>query len=177
MPAAVTPGLDRPVPFTLTRRGQAAADFPPIVCLCGSTRFHDQFRRANLRLTLAGQIVLSIGCDTKSDADLAAAADLGGGLAGVKARLDELHRRKIDLADYVLVLNIGGYIGDSTRAEIRYARAAGKPVTYLQPRGRPAPPGAEDIAAGQWACQSCGAAYFGTAPEHGRCPHCPGSAA
>jgi hypothetical protein len=157
-----------PVPFTLTPAAHAALGFPPIVCLCGSTRFHDQFRAANLRLTLAGQIVLSIGCDTRSDADLAAAAEL----AGVKSRLDELHRRKIDLADYVLVLNVGGYIGDSTRAEIAYARAQGKPVTYLQPPGHPAPPAAEDIAAGQWACRDCGAAFFGSAPEHGRCPDC-----
>jgi hypothetical protein len=163
---------DCPIPFTLTPAAHAAMGFPPIVCLCGSTRFHDQFRAANLRLTLAGQVVLSIGCDTKSDADLAAAAQLGGGLAGVKARLDELHKRKIDLADYVLVLNVGGYIGESTRAEIAYARAAGKPVTYLQPPGRPAPPAAEDIAAGQWACSCCDLAWFGAEPENGLCPDC-----
>lgn len=105
--------------------------FPPIVCLCGSTRFYDEFRRANLRLTLAGQIVLSIGCDTKSDGDLAAAAEFGADPAEVKTRLDDLHKRKIDLADYVLVLNVGGYIGDSTRSEIAYATTQGKPVHYL----------------------------------------------
>lgn len=106
---------------------------PLVVCLCGSTRFYDEFRRANLRLTLAGHIVLSIGCDTRSDDDLAAAAESGADLAGVKHRLDELHKRKIDLADYVLVLNVGGYTGESTRSEISYALAHGKPVRYLEP--------------------------------------------
>jgi hypothetical protein len=128
-------GPDRPVPYTLTSKALAALPsvgaFPPVVCLCGSTRFYNEFRRANLRLTLAGQIVLSIGCDTKSDGDLAAADDFGPDPALVKARLDELHKRKIDLADYVLVINVGGYIGDSTRSEIAYAAAHGKPVRYL----------------------------------------------
>ena len=102
---------------------------PRIVCLCGSTRFFDAFRAANLRLTLGGEIVLSIGCDTKSDADLGVVA---GDLAPAKAALDELHKRKIDLADYVLVLNVGGYIGESTRGEIEYANSLGKPVRFLE---------------------------------------------
>jgi hypothetical protein len=103
---------------------------PQIVCLCGSTRFFDAFRQANLRLTLAGVIVLSIGCDTKSDADLGIVA---GDLAPAKAALDELHKRKIDLADEVLVLNVGGYVGESTRSEIEYAEKIGRPVRYLEP--------------------------------------------
>jgi hypothetical protein len=102
---------------------------PLIVCLCGSTRFSDAFRAANLRLTLAGEIVLSIGCDTKSDAVLGIIAGDGG---AVKAALDELHKRKIDLADYILVLNVGGYIGESTRSEIEYADKIGRPVSYLE---------------------------------------------
>jgi hypothetical protein len=108
-------------------------DFPRIVVLCGSTRFPGAFREANLRLTLAGQVVLSIGCDTKSDADLAAAASLGDDPAAVKARLDDLHRWKIDLADEVLVVSDAetGYFGDSTAGEIAYANAAGKPVAYM----------------------------------------------
>ena len=102
---------------------------PRIVCLCGSTRFSDAFRAANLRLTLAGEIVLSIGCDTKSDGDLGIIA---GDLAPAKAALDELHKRKIDLADYVLVVSDeSGYYGDSTRGEIAYARSHGKPVRFL----------------------------------------------
>jgi len=105
---------------------------PVIVCLCGSTRFYDTFGQVNLERTLAGEIVLSIGCDFRSDTDLASAGTLGKNLEQVKRELDELHKRKIDLADYVLVLNVGGYIGDSTRSEISYATAEGKPVTYLE---------------------------------------------
>lgn len=103
---------------------------PEIVVLCGSTRFGDAFREANLRLTLEGHIVLSIGCDTKSDDQLAAAFAAHGD--DLKARLDELHKRKIDLADRVYVLNLGGYVGESTRSEIEYALKLGKLVTYLE---------------------------------------------
>jgi hypothetical protein len=105
---------------------------PPIVVLCGSTRFGDAYRAANLRETLAGKIVLSIGCDTRSDADLAAAGELGQDMEATKAMLDELHLRKIDRADEVLVLNVSGYIGESTRREIDYAIEHGKPVRYLE---------------------------------------------
>lgn len=104
---------------------------PPIVCLCGSTRFGAAFREANLRRTLAGEIVLSIGCDTKADADLAAAAEFGADPEAVKADLDQLHRRKVDLADYVLVVSDEtGYFGQSTAGEIRYAIEHGKPVRF-----------------------------------------------
>lgn len=105
-------------------------DRPTIVCLCGSTRFFDEFRRQNLRLTLAGVIVLSIGCDTKADGDIAEIQDVDQ----AKADLDELHKRKIDLADELYVLNVGGYIGESTRSEIDYAHRHGKPITYLEAR-------------------------------------------
>lgn len=107
-------------------------DRPPIVCLCGSSRFYDAFRAANLRLTLAGEIVLSIGCDTKSDGDLAAALGPDAHRERVKADLDALHKRKIDLADYVLVLNVGDYIGESTQSEIAYAVEHGKPVLWIE---------------------------------------------
>ena len=100
--------------------------FPRIVCLCGSTRFMEAFQEANLRETLAGRIVLSVGCDTKSDAMLGLSPE-------IKAMLDELHKRKIDLAHEILVLNVGGYIGASTRSEIAYAKTEGKAVRYLEP--------------------------------------------
>jgi hypothetical protein len=104
---------------------------PRVVCLCDSTRFGNFFHAANLRLTLAGEIVLSIGCDTKNDADLAAAGDLGHDVAQAKVSLDELHKRKIDMADYVhVVSDESGYFGNSTLGEIEYALAHGKPVTY-----------------------------------------------
>src|SRR6266568_1729570 len=91
---------------------------PTIICLCGSTRFSQAFHDENLRETLLGRIVLSIGCDFKSDHDLMIAGDL---TEEDKERLDELHLRKIDLADEILVLNVNGYIGQSTRREIEYA--------------------------------------------------------
>lgn len=116
---------------------------PRIVCLCGSTRFGEAFREANLRETLKGRIVLTIGCDTRSDLDLfgdagitALSDDAGENArraAGIKAELDELHLRKIDLADEILVLNVGGYIGKSTSREVAYAVETGKPVRYLEP--------------------------------------------
>lgn len=105
---------------------------PTIVCLCGSTRFFEAFQKANLEETLAGRIVLTIGCDTKKDGDLFE----GWGMKEVEAlkgRLDELHLRKIDLADEVLILNVGGYIGESTRRELEYAKARGKQVRFLEP--------------------------------------------
>lgn len=105
---------------------------PTIVCLCGSTRFMEAFQAANLRETLAGKIVLSVSCNTKSDSDLLKMGEL---TEEVKAQLDELHKRKIDLADEILVLNVGGYIGDSTRSEIAYAFRHGKVVRWLEPKG------------------------------------------
>lgn len=100
---------------------------PKIVCLCGSTKFMHAFQQANLTETVDyGNIVLSVGCNTKSDAGLQLGAD-------TKKRLDDLHKRKIDLADEILVLNVGGYIGESTQSEIEYAEALGKPIRYLIP--------------------------------------------
>jgi hypothetical protein len=104
---------------------------PTVVCLCGSTRFGDAFRQANFEETMAGRIVLSIGCNMKSD------DDLFGNLtprqfAEIKFQLDWLHLRKIDLADEILVLNINGYIGESTAREIAYAEALEKPIRYLE---------------------------------------------
>ena len=101
-------------------------EMPKIVVLCGSTKFYKSFEDANLKETLAGNIVLSIGCSVYSDATLEISVQQ-------KIRLDELHKRKIDLADEVFVLNVGGYIGDSTRREIEYAKALGMPIRYLYP--------------------------------------------
>jgi hypothetical protein len=102
---------------------------PRIVCLCGSTRFIDTFLEENWRLTLEGVIVLSVGVVKSGPAD-----HVGESLGEDVARLlDELHLRKIDLADEVRILNVGGYIGDSTFAELTYARRLGKHVTFLEP--------------------------------------------
>lgn len=102
---------------------------PTIVCLCGSTRFMYEFQKANLDETLKGNIVLSIGCNTKSDSDLIALGEL---TEEKKQFLDELHKRKIDLCDEVLILNVGGYIGCSTRSELEYAVRNNKIIRYLE---------------------------------------------
>ncbi len=103
-------------------------DFPEVVCLCGSTRFMDAFHAVGWELTLRGIIVLTVGVCKHAE-------DHGGEALGqdVADKLDELHKRKIDLADRVFVLNIDGYIGESTRGEIEYAKKTGKRITYLEP--------------------------------------------
>ncbi len=111
----------------------AECEKPAIVCLCGSTRFMDAFFRAGWQFTLDGEIVLSVG--VCKHADHHGAEALGQDVAD---RLDELHLRKIDLADHVHILNVGGYIGESTRKELDYAIATGKPVTFLEPVSKPA---------------------------------------
>lgn len=106
---------------------------PKIVCLCGSTKFKDVFVQANKDETLLGNIVLSVGCFPYVD-DKAIPEDVLG--LEVKEALDVLHKRKIDLCDEILVLNVGGYVGYSTRSEIQYARETGKPIRWLeQPKG------------------------------------------
>lgn len=108
--------------------GHRDPKFPRVVCLCGSTRFMDAFFDEGWRLTLDGKIVLSVGVWREGP------TDHDGEWIGeeVKQRLDQLHLRKIDLADEVLVLNVGGYIGESTRSEIEYAQKIGRPVSYLE---------------------------------------------
>ncbi|MGB1286092.1 MAG: hypothetical protein ACPG7F_06130 [Aggregatilineales bacterium] len=108
------------------------SDKPTVVCLCGSTRFSDAYQQANLEETLAGKIVLTIGCDMRSDTALFA-DKTDAELTDIKARLDQLHLRKIDLADEVLILNVGGYIGPSTRNELQYAQQQGKLIRWLEP--------------------------------------------
>ena len=105
---------------------------PEIVVLCGSTRFYDEFQQANYDLTMQGAIVLSVGFYPHAKAEHGHGEGVGHDSAE-KIALDELHKRKIDLADRVLVLNVGGYIGASTRAEIDYAQRWGVPVDYLEP--------------------------------------------
>ena len=91
---------------------------PDIVCICGSARFVQEMRAANRELTLRSIIVLAPG-------------EVNGPVSvEQKSLLDALHLRKIDLADRVLIVNPGGYVGDSTKREIAYARAAGKPVSF-----------------------------------------------
>lgn len=98
----------------------------PVVTLCGNTQFKDDFINAQETLTLAGNIVISVGlfghADGKYDGVIT---------EDVKEMLDDMHKRKIDMADYILVINRNDYIGSSTRSEIEYATATGKPVKYF----------------------------------------------
>ena len=97
----------------------------PVITLCGSTRFKEQFLEAQKRLTLAGNIVISVGLFGHSGDDEV-------WTEGTKEMLDDMHKRKIDMADGIYVINVGGYIGQSTRGEIEYARSQGKRVEFLE---------------------------------------------
>ena len=104
----------------------------PVVTLCGSTRFKDEFMEAQKRLTLDGNIVISVGLFGHSgDQEIWENMDEGT-LTKTKEMLDDMHKRKIDMADSIFVINVGGYIGDSTRSEIEYAKNHGKEVKYLE---------------------------------------------
>ena len=96
-----------------------------IITLCGSTRFKEQYMAAQKRLTLEGDIVISVGMFGHS-------GDAEVWKPGVKEMLDDMHLRKIDLADEIFVINVGGYIGESTKREIAYAEQTGKKINYLE---------------------------------------------
>ena len=94
-----------------------------VITLCGSSRFKEDFERINKELTLAGNIVISLGVwghagDTFTDEQ--------------KVMLDDIHKRKIDMADAIYVINKDGYIGSSTRSEIQYALRTGKQIIYME---------------------------------------------
>ena len=96
-----------------------------VITLCGSTRFKDEFLEAQKRLTLEGNVVITVGLFGHSGDDVV-------WTEGVKDMLDRQHLAKIDLADEIFVINVGGYIGDSTRREIAYAEFKGKTISYLE---------------------------------------------
>lgn len=102
-----------------------------VITLCGSTRFKDAFMEAQKRLTLEGNIVISVGLFGHSgDNEVWENMDEGT-LTRTKEMLDDMHKLKIDMADEIYVINVGGYIGSSTKSEIEYAKATGKPVRYF----------------------------------------------
>ena len=102
---------------------------PTIVCLCGSTKFYKEFMEHNYLETMKGNIVLSVGFFMHSS-EMVHGENLGI-TPEQKIMLDELHKRKIDLADEILVINVNNYIGDSTKSEIEYAQYRGKKIRYL----------------------------------------------
>ncbi len=96
-----------------------------VITLCGSTRFKEQFLEVQKRLTLEGNVVISVGLFGHS-------GDEEVWKPGIKEMLDRMHLSKIDMADEIFVINVGGYIGSSTKSEIEYARATGKEVKFLE---------------------------------------------
>ncbi len=101
-----------------------------VITLCGSTRFKDAFMEVQKRLTLEGNIVISVGLFGHS-------GDEEVWAEGTKEMLDDMHKRKIDMADEIFVINVSGYIGASTWSEIQYAKASGKAVRFLVPMKEP----------------------------------------
>ena len=116
--------------FKYARQGRIQnLEFPirnkyKIITLCGSIKFKDEFIKVQEKLTLDGNIVLTpnfFNSIKKEDID-----------EETKKMLDEMHKQKIDMSDEIYVINVGGYIGESTKNEIEYAKARGKRISYLK---------------------------------------------
>lgn len=95
----------------------------PVICLCGSTKFKEEYIEATRILTMQGFIVLGVGLFGHAD-NIPLTTEM-------KIMLDDMHKRKIDMADEIMVINPGGYIGESTKSEIDYALAHNKTVNYM----------------------------------------------
>lgn len=108
---------------------------PKVVCFCGSTRFAEWFMIKRWELEKQG--IITLGINILPNNYFAEGDSHGAEQEGVKEILDELHKRKIDLADEVFILNVDGYIGESTRNELEYALQIGKPVKCLEPLPNP----------------------------------------
>ena len=103
-----------------------------VITLCGSTKFKDEYLKTQKELTLKGNIVISVGLFGHSgDTEVWENMD-DGTFTKTKAMLDDMHKRKIDMADEIFVVNVNGYIGESTRSEIEYAKSKGKVINYLE---------------------------------------------
>lgn len=103
-----------------------------IITLCGSTKFRDEFMKAQKDLTLKGNIVISVGLFGHSGDSEVWEGMTEDTLTKTKEMLDDMHKRKIDISDEIFVINVGGYIGESTRSEIEYAKKNGKVIKYLE---------------------------------------------
>ena len=102
------------------------------VCYCGSLqKALDAFKRAEYESVLKGEIAL-LPCCMFVDIEREYGAE-----SDYKVKADDLHKRKIDIADEVVILNVDGYIGSSTRSELEYAQSIGKPIRYLVPLNTP----------------------------------------
>ena len=96
-----------------------------LITLCGSTKFKDDFLKEQKRLTLEGNIVISVGLFGHS-------GDNEAMNIKTKEMLDDMHKRKIDMADEIFVINKNNYIGNSTKSEIEYALKNNKVVKYME---------------------------------------------
>lgn len=98
-----------------------------VITLCGSTKFKEEFLQVQKELTLKGNIVISVGLFGHADGEYENIIT-----NGIKTMLDDMHKRKIDMADEIFVINKGRYIGESTKSEIEYAKKTGKIINYLE---------------------------------------------
>lgn len=98
-----------------------------VITLCGSTRFKDEFEEVQRKLTLEGNIVLSVGLFSHAEEN---GEDWANN--GIKEMLDDIHKRKIDMSDEIFVINKDGYIGKSTASEVEYAKSKGMPIRYME---------------------------------------------
>ena len=99
----------------------------PVITLCGSTRFKDDFNRVQRELTLKGYVVISVGLFGHADDEYKTILS-----DKVKKMLDEMHLQKIDIVEAIYVINRDGYIGSSTAKEIEYAKKMAKQVFYME---------------------------------------------
>jgi len=98
-----------------------------VITLCGSTKFKDEFLKAQKELTLQGNIVISVGLFGHADGDYKTVLT-----EEIKVMLDDMHKRKIDMADEIYVINKNGYVGSNAKSEIEYAEHTGKVIKYLE---------------------------------------------
>lgn len=150
-----------------------------VITLCGSTRFKDAFMKVQKALTLKGYIVISVGLFGHS-------GDNEVWTEGTKEMLDDMHKRKIDMADEIFVVDVGGYIGTSTKSEIEYAKSYNKPVYYYSSKDLlhnfdfkasegywiekiESIPWCEDDVDVFYECSVCGSNNIGESPY---CPNC-----
>ncbi len=95
-----------------------------IITLCGSIKFKTEFMKVQEQLTLDGNIVFMpnfFNTIKKDEMNIE-----------TKRMLDRMHKQKIDMSDEIYVINFGKYIGESTKAEIEYAKTKGKKISYLE---------------------------------------------
>jgi len=120
------PSLELIYPTSRRHYSTSTPVMPKIICLCGSTKFKDLFLKHQKRLTLQGIIVLSVGLFGHADNEFNTVIT-----PEIKIMLDQLHLRKIDLADEVHIICPGNYIGESTSKEITYAMEHNRPITMV----------------------------------------------